>query len=99
MYVPIMWRMLLTFVCSPSDGHSDLVPNPVSAHHTLNATRRPRICPGRVLTVISRGLALAFQQLAVIHCGCYHIEKFPATVLECGWDKSFLSVRSGFQPP
>lgn len=67
-------------------GHNDVVPNPVSAHHALNATHRLNTSPGRVLTVISSGLTLAFLQIAVIHCGCYHIEKLLTMVLECVWD-------------
>lgn len=89
-YVPVMCVMLLTFLHSLSDGHSDLLPNPASAHHALNATHRPSICPCGVLTVISRGLTLAFQQIAVIHRGCYHVENFLTTVIECVWDRSLL---------
>lgn len=90
--------MLAMFLPSPSDGHSDLVPNPLSAHHAPNATHRPTACPRGVLAVISRGLTLALQQVAVIHQCRYHPEEWCAAGPECVWARPLLSLRSIFQP-
>lgn len=78
--------------------HSDVVPNPVSAHHALNTTHRLNTSPGRVLTVISRGLTLSFPQIAVIRRGCYHIEKFLTMILESVWDRCLFFFHFGGQP-
>lgn len=83
--IPVLCIVLVTFLPSPSEGHSDLIPNPLSAHHASNVHDNPQTCPRGVLAMTFRGLTLAFQQITVIHRCHYHPEEWHTTGLECVW--------------
>lgn len=40
--IPVLCIVLVTFLPSPSEGHSDLIPNPLSAHHASNVHDNPQ---------------------------------------------------------
>lgn len=92
--IPVLCIMLVAFLPSPSQGHSDFVPNPLSAH-APKVTHRTTACPRAVLVWLTE-LTLSYQQVAVIHRCRYHAEEW-RTGLECVWARPLLSLPSIFQ--
>lgn len=93
--IPVLCIMLVAFLPSPSQGHSDFVPNPLSAH-APKVTHRITACPRAVLAVTYRAHPV-LEQVAVIHWCRYHAEEWRTTGLECVWARSLLSLPSIFQ--
>lgn len=99
--VPVMCVNAIDILHSPSDAHGDLVPNPVRAHHALNTAHGLCGCPSGALTVIPRGLTLAFSRLLwspVVGTVLRNDALWSASVQG---DRSllFFHFHGGFQPP